>query len=386
MTERFDIQTITGAYVHIPFCTHKCEFCDFAAFAGLIHLEDQYCSIVVDEIEQRLAAVQSPVKLSTIYYGGGTPGLVSPKNVELIHKTLLRLAQTEPSLEVTLETTPHAITAGKCKQWREIGVNRLSIGIESLNDDELKAIGRDHSKAQALAGIALAQENGFDNISVDFMYGLPTQTLASWDETLEQFLQLSASTPSIKHVSSYGLTLADNSPLFSKFPRNSPQYPVDELFADMFQLLVDKLSAAGFVHYEVSNFAKPNYFSRHNMIYWKNLPYLAFGVGAHRYVDGWRSANWRSLKRYMREPMESELNEFIDEPTRVKEAIMLGLRMRAGIDLAEFESLYGLSLEKKFASEIARLAEGGFLELSNGRMALTDRAVPISNSILVEFM
>lgn len=386
MIEHFDIQTITGSYVHIPFCTHKCEFCDFAAFAGLMHLEDEYCSIVVDEIEQRLASVAAPVKLSTIYYGGGTPGLVSPKNVARIHETLLRLAQAEPSMEVTLETTPHAITAEKCRQWRQLGINRLSIGIESLSDDELAAIGRDHSKAQALSGVALAQENGFDNISVDFMYGLPTQTLASWNETLEHFLALAAATPSIKHVSSYGLALADNSPLYSKFPRNSPQYPADELFADMFQLLVDKLKAAGFVHYEVSNFAKPGAFSRHNMIYWKNLPYLAFGVGAHRYVDGWRSSNWRSLKRYMREPLACELNEFIDAPTRVKEAIMLGLRMRAGIDLAEFESLYGLSLEKEFARQIERLAEGGFLTVSEGRMSLTDRGVPISNSILVEFM
>jgi len=220
------------------------------------------------------------------------------------------LADGEP--EISLETTPHAITGSKLERWRSCGINRLSIGLESLQDSELRAIGRDHSRRQALEGLLLACQTGFSNISVDFMYGLPTQTSESWSNTLEQLIALVEENPAITHVSSYGLQLANNSPLYSRFPRDSAEYPSEEGFREMFFALVERLRAAGFEHYEVSNFAREGFQCRHNMVYWTNMPYLAFGVGAHRYVDGWRSSNWRSLKRYMREPLVSEAEEFID--------------------------------------------------------------------------
>ncbi|MDQ5934252.1 MAG: Heme chaperone HemW [Cyanobacteriota bacterium erpe_2018_sw_21hr_WHONDRS-SW48-000092_B_bin.40] len=376
-----------SAYIHIPFCTHKCEFCDFAAFAGLIELEDEYCQILAGEIESRLGQRQEKLSLKTIFYGGGTPGLIKPSNIAMIHKQLLKFAplQTglEPGeLEIALETTPHAITAQKAQEWLEIGINRLSIGIESLSDAELSAIGRDHSVAEAVAGIAIAHQAGFESISIDFMYGLPTQTLASWQATLDAAIELTEKYPSIQHISAYGLEIAKNSPLLSRFPRDSASYPSDDLCVEMYEALVRTLESHNYKQYEVSNFAKPGQQSQHNLTYWRNAPYFAFGVGAHRYVDGVRSANLRSLKKYMRSPLTDEVSEVIDAQTCIKEGIMLGLRLVQGIDLKQFEQDYEVDLLATQGSEIEYLCEQKLLELSDGKLKITRQGIPISNSII----
>ncbi|CAN5473870.1 radical SAM family heme chaperone HemW [soil metagenome] len=374
-----------SAYIHIPFCTHKCEFCDFAAFAGLIELEDEYCQVLVGEIESRLAPRTEPLSLKTVFYGGGTPGLIKPSNIAMIHKQLLKYAPLQtsgPALEIAMETTPHAITAEKAQEWLEIGINRLSIGIESLCDAELTAIGRDHSVAQAIDGVKLAHQAGFTSISIDFMYGLPTQTMSSWQATIDAALALTKECPSIQHISAYGLEIAKNSPLLSRFPRDSASYPSDDLCVEMYEYLVATLEQNNYQQYEVSNFAKPGQESQHNLTYWRNAPYFAFGVGAHRYVDGVRSANLRSLKKYMRSPLSDEVSELIDPATRLKEGIMLGLRLIEGIDLKQFEADYGQDLLALQGSEIEYLCEKELLQLSDGKLKITRQGIPISNSII----
>lgn len=305
----------------------------------------------------------------------------------MIHKQLLKFAplQTglEPGeLEIALETTPHAITAQKAQEWLEIGINRLSIGIESLSDAELSAIGRDHSVAEAVAGVAIAHQAGFESISIDFMYGLPTQTLASWQATLDAAIELTEHYPSIQHISAYGLEIAKNSPLLSRFPRDSASYPSDDLCVEMYEALVRTLESHNYQQYEVSNFAKPGQQSQHNLTYWRNAPYFAFGVGAHRYVDGVRSANLRSLKKYMRSPLTDEVSEVIDAQTCIKEGIMLGLRLVQGIDLKQFEQDYEVDLLATQGSEIEYLCEQKLLELSDGKLKITRQGIPISNSII----
>ncbi len=376
-----------SAYIHIPFCTHKCEFCDFAAFAGLIELEDEYCQILAGEIESRLSQRQEALSLKTIFYGGGTPGLIKPSNIAMIHKQLLKFAPLQTGLkpgelEIALETTPHAITAQKAQEWLEIGINRLSIGIESLSDAELSAIGRDHSVAEAIAGVAIAHQAGFESISIDFMYGLPTQTLASWQATLDAAIELTELYPSIQHISAYGLEIAKNSPLLSRFPRDSASYPSEDHCVEMYEALVRTLESHNYQQYEVSNFAKPGQQSQHNLTYWRNAPYFAFGVGAHRYVDGVRSANLRSLKKYMRSPLTDEVSEIIDAQTCIKEGIMLGLRLVQGIDLKQFEQDYEVDLLATQGSEIDYLCEQKLLELSDGKLKITRQGIPISNSII----
>lgn len=378
-----------SAYVHIPFCTHKCDFCEFAAFAGVAHLEDEYSRILCDEIRARTKLLpnrNSHDQLSSVYFGGGTPGLAATENIEKILSTLCETLGIAQQAEITLETTPHAISMEKARRWQELGINRLSIGIESLHDSELAAIGRDHTHAQAVQGVRLACQAGFDNISCDFMYALPTQTEQSWRQTLAEFLDLAQQNPQIKHVSAYALTLSANSPLYSRFPKQSPQYPADDTFADMYDALVEMLPEAGFEHYEVSNFAKQGYRCRHNLVYWNNDDYHAFGVGAHRYIGGVRSANWRSLRKYMTDPLSDEYSEVIDDSMRLKEAILLGLRMCEGLDLRYILQEFGVNLEQSHVELLNRLKTAGFIELSNHRLRLTEKGIPVSNSIITELI
>lgn len=370
-----------SAYIHIPFCSHKCDFCDFAAFAGVDDLSEEYCRTVGMEIESRLAADPDQQILSTVFFGGGTPGYIDPVQLAAILQTLHDSTGIESNAEITLETTPQTIGRDKCRAWLAAGIRRISIGIESLNDFELKAMGRDHSKADAIKGIRTARDSGYENLAVDLMYGLPEQTLQSWNDTLDTLLELQPD-----HLSAYGLTIAQNSPLLRRYPRESPKYPSEEVFENMYFALVEKAEAAGLRQYEIANFARPGFESQHNLSYWRNLEYHAFGVSAHRYVSGKRSSNFRALKRYMREFTACETEELIDTETREKEAIFLGLRLREGINLQDFLTLYGTDLLAVKGPKIANLQELGLLELLDGNLRLTQKGVLISNSVLAELI
>lgn len=371
----------TSAYIHIPFCKHKCDFCDFAAFAGVDELSEEYCRVVVREIQERLAEQPNGEKLATVFFGGGTPGYVAPELLCLILEALENACGIEVGAEITLETTPHTITEEKSRAWLAGGIKRISIGVESMNDFELKAMGRDHSRQQAIEGFSIARAAGYENIALDLMYGLPEQTLGSWQKTLEDLLALGPD-----HISAYGLTIAQNSPLLLAYPRDSEKYPDEECFVQMYYMLVDMCTAAGLAQYEIANFAKPGYESRHNLTYWHNKEYLAFGVSAHRYYKGKRSSNFRSLKKYMREYLADETVEEIDAQTRAKEAIFLGLRLREGIELSQFTKEYGVDLLASHAERINELTDAGFLELKSDRLNLTQKGVLISNTILAELI
>lgn len=370
-----------SAYIHIPFCAHKCDFCDFAAFAGVDELSFQYCQVVAGEIKDRIARQPNRDKLSSLFYGGGTPGYIDPAHLAVVHKAVVEHVGIDKDAEITLETTPQSVTAEKARAWRELGFNRISIGVQSFSDAELKAMGRDHTAQQALTGIGNARAGGFTNVALDLMYGVPEQTLASWRSTLKTAIGLG-----LPHMSAYGLTIAGNSPLLTRYPRDSAAYPDEDGFVDMYKELIESCSSAGLKQYEVSNFSKAGFESQHNLAYWRNDEYLAFGVSAHRYLDGVRSSNYRSLNRYMREPLENETSEVIDEKTRAKEAIFLGLRMRQGLNLAEFRDRYGCDLESMLAAKMKLLSDGGFITLEDGWLRLSQSGVLVSNLVLAELV
>lgn len=382
---------VSHAYIHIPFCSHKCDFCDFAAFAGVDHLTDEYEQVVLKEIDERLTVLREKRggfdnnRLKSVFFGGGTPGLVEPKVLGSMLSRLFSYIKVDAPCEICIETTPHAITRDKLKAWLDMGINRISVGVESFSDEELKAMGRDHYRHEALTGLELACNSGVDVVGLDLMYGLPTQTSESFEESLACATDFARRYGNLDHISAYGLHLAENSPLYSRFPKGNDAYPADNSYVEMFDLLVETLEGAGFEHYEVSNFARGGKQSIHNMAYWNNSEYLAFGVSAHRYLDGIRSSNWRSLKRYMRDWMGDETVEVIDEKTRLCEAIMLGLRLRRGIDLDAFAKEYGFDLARRFASEIARFTEAGLMQCSGGFLSLTRKGVPVSNSVISAF-
>lgn len=370
-----------AVYIHIPFCAHKCDFCDFAAFAGVDDLTPEYCETVVKEIGERISLDPNLDSLNSVFYGGGTPGYIAPSELRRVHDAMSKAVGLTADAEVTMETTPQSITPDKAKAWRELGINRISIGVQSFHDNELKAMGRDHSRDEALRGIENAREGGFENIAIDLMYGLPEQTLDTWARTLDTALSLP-----VQHLSSYGLTIAVNAPLLQRYPLSSDAYPVEESFVEMYKMLLERTAAAGLRQYEISNFCKPGYQSRHNLTYWANDEYLAFGVSAHRYVNGVRSSNFRSLRKYMRDYLGNETFERIDDKTRAKEAIFLGLRRTAGIDLADFRERYGFDIEFLLADKIKRLSDGGFLTIEDGHLKLSSEGVLVSNLVLSELI
>lgn len=370
-----------AAYIHIPFCAHKCDFCDFAAFAGVDELSEEYTEVIVKEIRERSSARPSGGPLTSVFYGGGTPGYISAELLQRIHQAIIENVGLAPDAEVTLETTPQSISIEKAKAWSQIGINRVSVGVQSFNDGELKAMGRDHTSAEALRGLNSALEAGLTNVALDLMYGLPEQTLETWRASLTTALDLK-----LPHLSAYGLTIANNSPLLVRYPKDSDAYPNEDTFVEMYKVLVDSCENAGLHQYEISNFAAPNRQSAHNITYWTNQEYLAFGVSAHRYVDGVRSSNYRSLKKYIREYLADETFETIDLETRAKEAIFLGLRLRRGLNLADYQMRYGFDFETLFSDKIQKMTEGGFLEVEDGWLRLSQSGILISNSVLAELI
>ena len=372
---------VESAYVHIPFRSYKCHFCDFVAFQGLEHLSSKYCSTVCLEIEKRLKTTSNSCPLGSVFYGGGTPGLIDPALIGQIHHKLVLSLGMAGDAEITMETTPQSITYEKACAWLELGINRLSVGVQTFNDDELSNIGRNHTAQQALEGLNVARAAGFTNIGIDLMYGLPTQTKVSFLETLKQALDLG-----FPHLSAYGLTIADNTPLLIRYPRASASYPSESDYVFMYEKLTEMAKAYGLERYEISNFAKPGFESKHNLSCWEGGEYFAFGVGAHRFVDSVRSANWRSFARYMKEWYLEETKEVIDQETKIKEAVLLGLRKAKGINFAEFKDKYGVDLQKVHAGTIAKLTDGGFLEADPQFLRLTVKGVLVSNLVISELI
>jgi oxygen-independent coproporphyrinogen-3 oxidase len=243
-------------------------------------------------------------------------------------------------------------------------------------------MGRDHTSTEALGGIERAREGGFSNIAIDLMYGVPEQTVESWRKTLGTAVSLG-----LPHISAYGLTIAGNSPLLRRYPLDSGAYPVEDTFVEMYKMLREHTASAGLQQYEISNFSHPDKRSKHNLTYWANDEYLAFGVSAHRYVGGVRSSNYRSLKKYMRDCLGNETFERIDEKTRAKEAIFLGLRRTDGLDLAEYRARYGMALDLLLEQDkIKQLSDGGFLMVEDGRLKLSPSGVLVSNVVLAELV
>jgi oxygen-independent coproporphyrinogen III oxidase len=374
-----------GAYIHIPFCNYKCHFCDFVTAANRDDLQNEYCQVLEQEIAQRLALLAAKPVVDTLFYGGGTPGTLTPQRLINLHHVFLANIKLAGDAEITLETTPETVNLEKARFWRELGINRLSIGVESFDNEELSALGRNHTLTEIISAIDLATQAGFENINCDLMYALPVQNLYGWQKSLNKFLQIAEDFPQIKHLSAYALELSPQTPLAKMFPAAGKGQKEENEFVEQHKYLLQTAPEAGFDQYEISNFSKYGFQSAHNLNYWQQGNYLAFGVSACRYIYPRRSSNWRSLHRYMRDCLGEESTEIIDARTRAKEAIMLGLRMNAGINLKQFEQTFHFDLLESHSSLISRLAESNLLICAGGRLILTAIAQPVANSIIAEF-
>lgn len=367
-----------GIYIHIPFCVSKCGYCDFYSVAGGKQRMPEYQSALLSHISESADAMAS-YEIDSIYIGGGTPSCYGAKRIVEILDELKRIGNVRLDSEITVEVNPDTARLDELKLLRSEGVNRLSIGVQSANNDILKIIGRRHNFRQAQIAVDTAREAGFENVSLDLIYGLPSQTRGDWAETLARAIELHP-----EHLSCYCLKLEEGTPMHRSY-LGSPLIPSDDEQADMYMYTCDTLKTYGYGQYEISNFAVPGYESRHNLKYWKLDDYMGFGPGAHSCVGGVRYSYVRDLDRYVAavvgDSMIIDEYEKIVPIQRATEYLMLGMRTVSGISEAEYHRIYRSDwapIEETF--ELFR--RKGWAECDGERWHLTPAGFLISNTLI----
>jgi oxygen-independent coproporphyrinogen III oxidase len=375
-----------GIYIHIPFCRSRCSYCDFATGMYEGESAENYVRALTAEIS-RWQEVESPSAADTIYFGGGTPSLLTPSQIERILKAVHGRFEIVEGAEVTMEMNPAAISNSdelsnqKLSDFRRLGINRASFGAQTFDDRELKQLGRTHTAADIPSTLERLRESGFENINFDLIAGLPGQTLAGWKRNLAEALNLRP-----VHLSLYLLDVHEGTPLADQIHSGMRPKPDDDLAGEMYQLTLEKVDAAGYEHYEISNFCLPGFESRHNIKYWNGAPYYGFGCSAHSYDGGRRRwASERDVARYvqlieLKQTPIIERTDLNDEEAR-SESIFLGLRLMRGLDLEDYRTRFGSDLLDRYDADLSRLREAGLIEIDEGLMRLTRRGALLSNEV-----
>ena len=369
-----------AAYLHVPFCRTKCLYCDFNTYAGKERLIAEYVPALADELAAR-AQETAGLPLRTVYFGGGTPSLLAAAQVRRLVDTLRRNGGVEPGAEITLEANPGTFGRGYLEALRALGVNRLSLGVQSLRDDTLRRLARTHNAARAIADVRLARDAGIPSVNLDLIYGLPWQSVADWRDDLARALETEP-----HHISLYALMVEEGTPLASLVRRGAWSVPDSDAVADMYEAALPLLERAGFVHYEVSNWARPGHESRHNLVYWRNEAYLGAGAGAHSYVGGRRFWNVKPIEGYVKRIAAGAPacagDEALDPEAQIGETAMLALRLRQeGIDFARFRARFGIDPAARWRAALDELTGLGLLDVDGRGARLTDKALLVSNEI-----
>lgn len=355
-------------YIHIPFCQKRCNYCSFLSGFDL-NLMNDYVVAVIKEAK-RFYENQS---VKTLYFGGGTPSLLTIKHLENIINTF----NFEREYELTLEVNPKTVDLKKLKEFKKIGINRISLGVQSFDDDILKFIGRVHNSKEALETIENIKLSGFENFSIDLMYGLPNQTLKIWEKTLNV-----AKTTGAKHISLYGLKIEEGTNFYKNPPKNLPD---EDLAADMYELALNNFS--NFYHYEFSNFALcEKYLSKHNLTYWKTLPYLGLGLGASGFLYGKRYQNETDFCEYLKNPTAEKNFEQYSEKKLLEEHIFLAFRLFEGIDVEKINVLFNINFDIKYEKQLKKFIELDLIQKTLHGYRLTKKGILLSNSVLCEFL
>lgn len=385
-----------GVYLHIPFCKSRCSYCDFATDvyrdSGAV---ERYVDALCREIEggnpsgsEGVGTVQqddtlptgrvSASHIDTIYFGGGTPSLLEPEQIERILNAVTSVFSVGESAEITMEMNPATVTPEKLDAFRKLGINRASFGVQTFNERDLKLLARGHDADDARQTYRLLREAGFANISFDLIAGLPGQTLEDWSRNLDEAIAMEP-----EHLSLYLLEIHESTPLAEQV-RSGRRTPIDdELAAEMYEMMLDRLAAAGYEQYEISNFAKPGFESRHNTKYWRLDPVYGFGVSAHSFDGRERYANERDTAKYVGSIEEEGSAEVFREIVNIgSETAFLGLRLNEGVDIEAYERRFGAELSLK-SSE---LIERGLVETADGRLRLTRKGMLFSNEVFAEFV
>jgi oxygen-independent coproporphyrinogen-3 oxidase len=373
-------------YVHIPFCIQKCGYCDFNAYLYRHDAAQTYLTALRREIEHTATEqLWMGYSVPSVYFGGGTPSTLAPADLTSLLSLIRDSFPVPADAEITLEADPGTIDLAGFEVLRAGGFNRISIGVQAFDDGLLHRLDRLHSAADARCVLVWARRAGFMDLNLDLMFGLPGQSLPAWERSLHEAI---AFTPT--HISVYGLTIEERTPFYRRQQRGQLALPDEEAQVAMFERADQVLTAAGYMHYEISNYAMPGWRSRHNLHYWQHGEYLGFGAGAHAYLHGYRRENERLPGRYIRAIVAggsaAGVPELIDRTRRLHEGLMVGLRLHQGIDLEAFARAYGIHLAAAYAKPIDELLESGHLQLSDGRLRLTDRGRLVTDAVLARLV
>lgn len=380
------IRMAIGLYIHVPFCVKKCLYCDFTSYPFDPEAAEVYLNALSREIRLYGAGLSDEErKVSSLFIGGGTPTCLSAARLKDIMEDLRSVFSLLPGCEVTVEANPGTVDLVSLRELLGAGVNRLSFGVQSFQDNLLGALGRIHSAVEALDAVRLARTAGFENLNLDFIFGIPGQTAGDWQETLNIAVELAP-----EHIAVYGLQLEENTPLERAVARGEIMACPEELELSMYERAMDYLKSHGYVHYEISNFARPGRQSVHNLGTWLNCPYLGLGPAAHSSLRGERFSNEPSVKRYFdrlsRGEYPIQARETVSVKTAMSETMFLGLRLLNGVDLNLFHHRFGRRAEDLYRNEIARLGEAGLVEQTGRFLRLTGRGLPVANAVFREFV
>ncbi len=373
-----------GLYVHIPFCERKCNYCDFYSVEKSDSIEKQYVDALIKEIKSYQSKAEGYI-VDSIFIGGGTPSYLKHENIGLILDEIRNTFILTDDVEISLEANPNSITAGKVLSYKKYGINRMSVGIQSLDKNILKTIGRLHDSKEALDAIEIIKKAGIDNINADIMFNIPGQDTDSLNDTLEQVIS-----SGVKHISFYSLKLEEGTPLYKMEAKKLIQMPDEDSERDMYYEGRELMEARGYIQYEISNFSKPNYECRHNIKYWTGGEYISFGPFAHSCFENKRYNNISDIKYYcenIKEPDKfRQLNEVLGKESKMFEYIMLRLRMNSGIIIEDFNREFEKDFMSIYKNQIKNLLEYQLIDINNGRLKLTKKGMDVSNYVFEQFL
>ncbi|MCO4468484.1 coproporphyrinogen III oxidase [Streptococcus infantarius subsp. infantarius] len=369
----------TSAYVHIPFCTQICYYCDFSKVFIKNQPVDEYLQALIREFES-----YDIKKLRTLYIGGGTPTSITAEQLEYLLTNLTKHLDLSVLEEFTIEANPGDLTEDKIEVLKHSAVNRVSLGVQTFNDKHLKQIGRSHNEAQIYSTISNLKEAGFHNISIDLIYALPGQTMEDVKENVAKAIALD-----IPHLSLYSLILEHHTVFMNKMRRGKLQLPKEDLEAEMFEYIISELEANGFEHYEISNFTKPGFESRHNLMYWDNVEYFGVGAGASGYLNGVRYRNRGPIQHYLKAVAQGNARlseEKLTKDEMMEEELFLGLRKKTGVSIARFEEKFGLSFEERYGQIVRELCQQGLLVLDDKVVRMTKKGLFLGDTVAERFI
>ncbi|MGM9974636.1 MAG: radical SAM family heme chaperone HemW [Clostridiaceae bacterium] len=373
-------QKVKSLYIHIPFCKKKCYYCDFPSFCGKDHLTEEYLKALKKEINLRA----SEFNIGTIFIGGGTPTFLNSKELYILGEAIEGLHLSE-DYEFTVECNPGTLNRDKLMALKDIGVNRLSFGLQSTHDYHLKNIGRIHSYQEFVENYHLARDLGFNNINVDLIFGLPKETMEEWQEDLNRVCDLEP-----EHISCYSLIIEEDTPFKRLQDKGLLKLPSEELERDMYRMALEILDNKDYTQYEISNFSKPHKECKHNVVYWELKDYIACGTGAHSYVEGHRTKNAGTIEEYI-DLMNNRGHAIIEEHINTKkddieEFIFMGMRMTHGISLKTFEERFNIPFRDLYNNVLLKFEHEKLIIVQNDRLVFTKKGVEFSNLVLADFL